>query len=119
SSAWERRADTSPAAVFSGVRSKLVSERSTNAWLRRYGLQPVLSAKVEEHACAESEHDREQQRVTPPPVQLRHVVEIHAVKAGQKGERNEDGGDDRQDFHHFAHPVVDVGEMDFQQARKP
>jgi len=39
------------------------------------------------------------------PMQFGHVVEVHAVDAGNDGQRHEDDGDDGQDAHLLVHAV--------------
>ena len=56
-------------------------------------------------------------KVAIMPLQLRHVLEVHAVDPRQKGEGHEDGGDDGEDLHDLVQAVADAGEIDIQQAR--
>src|SRR4051812_7954276 len=43
---------------------------------------PLLPAEEDERRHAAEGHQPERHRVTPLPVQLRHVLEVHAVDAG-------------------------------------
>jgi hypothetical protein len=44
-------------------------------------------------------------------MELRHVLEIHAVNANEKSQRYEDGGDDREDSHHFVSAHTQTGNV--------
>ena len=39
-------------------------------------------------------------------MQLWHIVKIHPIDTGNKGERNENSGNNGQDFHNFIHLVA-------------
>jgi len=45
------------------------------------------------------------------PFQLGHVLEVHAIHAGDEGERHEDRGDDGQDLHDSVQLVADAGKV--------
>lgn len=54
-----------------------------------------------EHAESDNEHESPDTNIAILPMQLRHVLEIHTVNSNNKSEWYEDGGDDREDAHHF------------------
>ena len=50
-------------------------------------------------------------------MQLGHIVEVHAVNAGDDGQRHEDDGDDGQDAHLLVHAVGLEGKVDVHHAQ--
>ena len=56
------------------------------------GLEPVAAFehRVQDHR--DQDHQAERERVAEDPVQLGHVVEVHAVDGADQGRREEDGG---------------------------
>src|SRR5690606_1775811 len=62
-----------------------------------------------QHGPGQHQHQAHHQGVTVAPVQLGHVVEVHAVHAHDEGERDEDGADHGEQLHHLAHAHVQPG----------
>ena len=62
---------------------------------------------------ADRGHDADppEERVGEAPLELREVVEVHAVHARQERERDEDGADDREHLHDLVHPVAHRGHV--------
>ena len=50
-------------------------------------------------------------------MQLGHVVEVHAVDAGDNGQRHKDDSDDGQDAHLLVHAVGLKGKVDVHHAQ--
>src|SRR5688572_6584552 len=78
SSSWTISEGISPAAILQKMQSSGMAAQPT-------GLQPAgpLEAPVEE--AADAGHQEQHGRVAERPAQLRHVVEVHAVDAGDRG----------------------------------
>ena len=71
--------------------------------------EPFFALEEEEHGGGDEGHDAPKDEVGGAVVEFGHVVEVHAVDAGNEGERDEDGGEDGEDFHHVVGFVADVG----------
>lgn len=76
--------------------------------LRRPGLdylfrmflsQPFFPLEVGDHHSGYYNHNQPDRRIAPSPLQLRHVLEIHAVYARHKGKRDKYRGNNCQHFH--------------------
>src|SRR5689334_20977844 len=50
-------------------------------------------------------------------MQLRHVLEIHPVYAGDEAERHENGGDDGEHAHDGVEPIADARQIDIETSR--
>ena len=68
--------------------------------------QPTFSPEEIQECECRGEHDPDRHRIAPFPMQFRHVIKIHAVQTGDKTERHEDGGNDRQCSHDFVRAVT-------------
>ena len=50
-------------------------------------------------------------------MQLRHIVEVHAVDAGDDGQRHKDDGDNRQHAHLLVHAIGLEGKINVHHAQ--
>ena len=57
--------------------------------------------KPPEDHQADRSHQAQGQEITVVPPQLRHVVEVHAVNTGNKGQRQKKSGENRQQLHYL------------------
>ena len=80
-------------------------------------LQPSLSSEVNDHSDGNDNHDTPHHKISPRPLEFGHVDEVHAIDAGDESQRDEDCGDDSQDFHHFVHAIADAGQINVQHTR--
>src|SRR5882762_3548290 len=107
------RSTTSPAAILltrsSGSRSITVIGTSSGSY-------PLLAAEPPEKPGGDGDHEAEGEGIAVPPVQLRHVLEVHAVDAGDHGHRPEHGADRGQPLHGLVQAVVDDAEVRVEQA---
>src|SRR5215208_935542 len=71
----------SPATILQKMQSgSLISE---------WRLQPLDALEVDVQAGGEPDHDRNRERVPVLPLQLRHVLEVHPVDAGDQRRHRE------------------------------
>src|SRR5919106_4642933 len=84
SSSWTVSDGSSPATILQKMQSSAMAVRL---------LQPAGAPEEAIEQRAERQHHGEHERVAEAPAQLRHVLEVHAVDAGQHG----GDGDDRDD----------------------
>lgn len=61
-------------------------------------IEPTLSAKPRVQRPTDEAHHQNDDVETVPAAKARNVAKIHAVNAGEKGERNENRADDGQRF---------------------
>src|SRR6476646_11136622 len=66
---------------------------------------PPLVAEPHETAYHHERHQPECHRITPRPLELRHVLEVHAPHAGDERDRHHHCRDQRQLLHDVVHPV--------------
>src|ERR1700758_951412 len=91
--------------------------QATPAWnvetlqSRTGALEPLLVFKECKHADAEGDHHNPDTDITVFPMQLGHVLKIHAVNANEKSERYKDRGDDGEDTHHFVSAHAQTGNV--------
>ncbi|AUX36091.1 uncharacterized protein SOCE836_082970 [Sorangium cellulosum] len=84
---------------------------------------PALAAVVREQPDDARQHQAPDERIAVIPVELGHVVrralvvEVHPVDARDRGDRQEDGRDDREHLHDLVHPVRYPGEVEIHEAR--
>src|SRR5450631_899428 len=74
-------------------------------------LQPPLPPEIDDHCDREPDHEPPEYKVAAAPLQFRHMLEIHAIHADQKGQRHEDGADYGQKLHDFIDAVTDAGKV--------
>src|SRR4051812_7643743 len=75
-------------------------------------LEPPPLFEVIQHGARHDDHETPDTHVTVPPVQLGHVVEVHAVYADHERERDEHRGNHGEDLHDLVHPVAQRGHVD-------
>src|SRR5687768_17356239 len=98
---------TSPAAILLTRSSPSRSTRLT----ARPGSKPVLALEPEHERRRHRQHGPDDDEVPVLPAQLRHVVEVHAVDAGDDGEGHEQRADDGQALHRLVETVADRREI--------
>ena len=64
--------------------------------LQRTWSEPVIALEVSPQADSHNQHQDEKQRVGPPPLKGRHVLEVHAVDPCEESQREEDRRNDRE-----------------------
>lgn len=85
-------------------------------------MKPSLAPEKEYEGDRNAPHYAQTNGVPPIPIQLRHVVrrtrgvKVHAVNSSDKRQRNEDGRDDRQQFHHIVHAIANRRKIYIHQA---
>ena len=57
-------------------------------------LEPFFSFEVEEHGDGDDHHDAPEDKVGVVVFEFWDIVEVHSVDSGDKGERDEDRGED-------------------------
>ena len=80
-------------------------------------LKPSLALEIIDHANNDNNHHAPHHEIPPRPLEFWHVYKIHTIDASDKSQRDEDCGDDSQDFHHFVHAIADAGKINVQHTR--
>jgi len=84
-------------------------------------LQVLRPAERPQHRQSEQEHPEHDRGVAERPAEFGHVVgavgEVHPVDAGDERQRQEDGRDDGQGFHHLVAGLREGVEVDVAGAR--
>src|SRR3954467_10848090 len=60
----------------------ILQKRQSGSLIEVGRLQPLDAAEVQVEAERDQDHQPDGARIANPPVQLRHVLEVHAVDAG-------------------------------------
>ena len=74
-----------------------------------------LFAENKEHAQAKGHHQANDYKISILPVQLRHVVEVHPIDAGNDRQGHEHRCNGGKHAHDFVRPVGDTGLVSFSQ----
>src|SRR3989337_647705 len=61
-------------------------------------LQPASALEIEIGQYRRQHHQDERKRIAEPPIELRHVAEVHAVDRGDQRRRQKDDGGNREDL---------------------
>src|SRR5687767_893638 len=69
----------------------LVCARKTQPFRRLTSLQPADAPEPPEQACAYQQNRADHAKIAVLPLQLRHVLEVHAVDAGDRRRDRDDG----------------------------
>src|SRR5688572_9854200 len=103
-----------------GNGSRGILRRWRRRWWSRDGafarLHPSLALEEKDLPRGDSGHHQQTGEIAEPSLQLRHELEVHAIHAGDKGERDEDRADDGEDAHDLVGPLGDGAEIEFEQA---
>lgn len=75
--------------------------------------EPLFPAEIPEHEQGGDNENDPNSGVSPWVVEFGHEIKVHSVDPGEEGEREENGGDSGEDFHHFVHPLGEVGLVEF------
>src|SRR3990172_8509776 len=59
-------------------------------------LQPASALEIERGQYPRQHHQDERKRIAEPPIELRHVAEVHAVDRGEQCRWQEDDGGNRE-----------------------
>ena len=66
---------------------------------------PPFTPEKQDHHKRNDNHTPPYGEIAPPPFEFGHEIEVHTVDADDEGQRNEDRGNDRQNFHNLVGPV--------------
>src|SRR5699024_4430205 len=86
--------------------------------------KPSLSFKVHDHDDSYSRHPQQRNLLALVHTEFRHIIgtgfgfKMHAVDARNKGERNNNGGNDRQHFHHLIHLITHIRHIQILQVER-
>src|ERR671922_2482062 len=86
SSSWTLSEGSSPATILQKMQSSAMAGQATR-------LEPARAPEEAVEHGAQRQHHGEHEWIAEAPAELRHVLEVHAVDAGQHGGNGEDGDD--------------------------
>jgi hypothetical protein len=67
---------------------EIVEQRGKRFPVLLENVKPSFMPEPEDHAGDNGSHHDEDEKIAVAPMQFRHVVKVHAVHSGNKGERN-------------------------------